>query len=181
MQARFYRSRFMKISISLGIAVAVLVVGWRHFQVKFYQAQLPKDLSVKGVHLLHVEDGLRDGCGVVIFDMSLAMIQALQSSGLDALKEARECRGGPLWQAGDIQYTAWQSTPYVEHDADSTPVARDDRWLVGLACGGLDDAWSANIHKALSSPGSYVSKSTSGKGGLIVIPALRVVVLSLMD
>lgn len=176
MKPRSYWPLFMKILVGVGAVVALLTAGWRHFQTRYYLALLPAALAVEGVHALHVENGLREGCGVVIYDLTPAMAQAMQSNGIQALAKAREGRGG--WLARHVRYSAWQSTPYAEHEADGTALALEDRWLVGLSCSDLGDAWANEINKALSSPGAFVS--TSAEGGLIVIPARRVVVLSFM-
>jgi hypothetical protein len=158
----------------IGGLMASGYVIWHQWRTRFYTGVLPAQIKVDGVHSMRVQEGVREGCGAVVFDMSDDLAKALMDDAPNALAHAIQARAYPNHRAH--AYGPWAPTPYREHNPDGT--ALEDRWLSGLSCAALPDDLAQAIQGALDSPGAYVA--TSAEGGIIVIPARKLVVLAFM-
>jgi hypothetical protein len=151
--------------------VAMAYIGFRVWETSWYKGMVPAAIAIKSTVLIDGQSGIREGCGVAIFKLSDSTLARIRSSGLAAVAEAHEAREHP--GAYYFTFGEWQETPYV---STGDGLTRKDRWLSGLGCADMDEGLRQNIDKATRSRGSFYA--TREEAGLIVIPALGLVVLS---
>lgn len=145
-----------------GLALAAHT-GWQAMQRRHYTGLLPPDIGVQGVRHLGVQDGLREGCGAVVFALDAATTQRLQQQGLAGLTPAPDAqhRMGP-----------WQATP--------TPAQGPLRDLLdqGLGCAALPPDLARVVDTAQAQPGAYFSARPDA--ALLLLPAQGLAVLVLV-
>lgn len=164
----------LKTTLMVLAVLSVLPLGgyitWSAQQRHWYEGHVPAQIGITGVRYVHVQEGPREGCGAVVFELSPQMQQALQTNGLKALLQATQARDH---HDRYFAYTPWQATPYVE---TGEGMSLKDRWLAGLGCAHLPSDLSQTVEQALRTPGAYVS--TTAEGGLILIPTQALAVLA---
>lgn len=162
---------FRIIFVGLLALVAMAYVGFRIWEVSWYRGIIPAAIEIDGTVLIDGQSGFREGCGVAIFKLTDPALARIRSSGLAAVAAAHEPRDHP--EVHHSIFGEWRETPYAT-TGDGLTLA--DRWLNGLSCASMDQNLSQGIDRALNTRGSFYS--TSQESGLIVIPALGLVVLS---
>lgn len=149
-------------ALIFGLALALgLTQGYRSFEARWYVQAIPAEIEVGQAVAIDGEWGIREGCGVAIFRLTEAARERIQLHGLEALSGARKGRGRPEYNA----YEAWVATPVP-------------RQLRGIACARLPDALTGRIHRALSTPGNYITHGY--EFDLLIIPQQRLVVYGYM-
>lgn len=165
----------MKLSRMVPVVLLALVVmayaGFRVWEITWYKGLIPVAFEVDGTVLIDGQSGVREGCGVAIFKLTDPALARIRSSGLAAVAAAHEPRDHP--GVHYFTFGEWRETPYV---TTGNGLTLSDRWLSGLSCASMDAELREDIDKALRTGGSFYS--TSKESGLIVIPALGLVVLS---
>ena len=150
--------------------VLVAYAGCTVFERQWYLGMLPAAIQVDGVVSIADSSGFREGCGAAVFSLAPATLDRLRAEGAAALSDAHQARSHvDAYHA----FGTWRETPHVQ-TGDGMTLA--DRWLSGMDCGGLGHDLQQQIFDAIGHPGSYYA--TAPESGLIVIPALKLVVLS---
>lgn len=163
----------MAIMVPALLVLAALVAAWWAFerwQSRGYEGQVPAEIHLDGLVEASIDHGLTQGCGAVVFRLADATVLSLQRDGVRALSGARQARAEA---SAHFRYGPWQETPYAE-TGDGMSLA--DRWLLGLNCADLSSKVDEAIQAALTSKGSFYARTA--EGGLILLPAQRLAVLS---
>ncbi len=151
---------------------AALVLGgpWAAFEAlqrQAYRDALPPVLG-QGTLLWHqTQSGFREGCGVAIYRLDDAALQALRGPGAaDWLARARQGRDGRPYHA----YAPWRETPAPPEGAGAPALLR------GWPCTPDAPPELAAVSVALARPGSHYT--TGPEHDLVVVPALGLLVFS---
>lgn len=149
---------------------------WSYSQ-NFSKELLPEKIEVTGFALFKEDFGLREGCGVKVFELSKHTLDKINQQGLAFFKNATKARGyDPKKHRYNkyYSYEQWQETPVQE--------SKENRnFWAGLSCAkrlGLEKSLSKKIASAASTKGSYYTGHYEGQ--LVVIPSLGLVVFSYM-
>lgn len=131
---------------------------WEHFR-----QVLPQRIEPAGLVLIDGISGLREGCGVAVWQLDKGSADGLRREGLAYLHGARQARG---YSDDYYRYGAWQATPLPE-------ALGTDGWLP-LGCADPGTELEARILRAAQGSSGFYSKKSEGV--LLVLPEQRLIV-----
>ena len=143
-----------------GLAAMLLVflgapVGYQYVKVLLFKLTLPSSIAV--IDTVHVDQGFKKSCGMVLFQIGPQTQQTIQAnSPADLLN---------LWRTSDPEYYDWGVTPYqlAGNGAESK-----DRWLNGIFCAHIDERLRQEVVDAVSSNKAFYARAQDS--GVVVIP-----------
>ena len=147
----------------LTITLIAPVGGCQYVKVKSYESGVPQALQINDL-IFYSEEGLRESCGVAVFELSRITVSRINSQGIAFFKNATFGRGDRPYHF----YETWQPTPPL--NSANRPLLR------GSVC--LRDPpqiWSS-IEEAARTRGAFYA--IGSEYDLLVIPTLGVVVFS---
>jgi len=167
-----------------GICVTFVVLYWlfQAWEENWYKAAIPSQIGISGAAFISGESGFREGCGAAAFYLTDTAVQKIEREGLDFFKSALHGRGYPkpeglltfegreqLGKYNYYTYNVWQETPVP------ASWVSEGAWL-GLTCVHGHSELLHQVVQLAKQPGSYYA--TKPEGELIVIPKLKLVILS---
>jgi hypothetical protein len=137
------------------------------WQFSHWKKGIPAEIEISKNIDVGAEHGLIGGCGFAVFELSPNMLNNINTNGINALSVAHDSEY--------ISYFEWQKTPYIVAKEDSES---QDFWQMGMSCGSpsMSSELKNKTQEALDNPNSYYA--IGGHTGLIVIPKLKIVVIS---
>lgn len=150
------------------LAAIILLLFWAFDQWQFshWKKSIPTEIETTKNMDVGAEYGLFGGCGFAVFELSPNTLNIINTGGIEALSHASISQYD--------NYGEWQKTPLATGSAESTA----DFWQMGMSCGypRMDNELQNKIQNALNNPDSFYALTSHI--GLIVIPKLKLVVLS---
>ena len=137
------------------------------WQFSHWKKGIPTEIEISKNIDVGAEYGLLGGCGFAVFELSTNMLNKINTNGINALSVARDSQY--------FNYSEWQKTPYLDAKEGSES---QDFWQMGMYCGSpsMSSELQNKIQTALNNPDSYYA--LDGPTGLIVIPKLKLTVIS---
>ncbi len=129
--------------------------GYQYGKVLLFKLTLPSSIAVADT--IHVDQGFKKSCGMVLFQIGSQTQQTIQTnSPADLLS---------LWRMSDPKYYEWGVTPYqlAGNGAESK-----DRWLDGVFCAHIDEGLRQEVADAVSSNKAFYARAQNS--GVVVIP-----------
>lgn len=133
---------------------------------KWYSSFIPENIEIK--HAQYVSRGLGAKCEIATFSISQYSFDKL-----DEFNNNSETRKSRHYNSNNFIYNEWQKTPYK---LTGNGLEKTDRWLNGIVCSKIDEAYKQEIIKGLESPDSFYAKTSYTS--LIVIPRMNLLVFS---
>lgn len=158
-------------ALVLMAVVVCLWWAWELYQRSWYTDILPAQVGVDGVLVMHMDAGLMEACGAVVFRLDEQTSQALMQQGKAYLRRATRPRS--VERHPRLTFPVWQPTPY---EMTGEGMGLEDRWMVGLSCAAMPEALSRDIDEALSTPGAYFAHTPEGL--VLVAPRQQLVVFA---
>jgi len=153
----------------------VLAIGASACSFAFhYRGLLPEKIGVSRHVLIDDVFMVREGCGVAIFELSENTLNQIKEQGLSFFEGATRARSyNPDKDRynGLKSYEEWRETPMLFENSPN------HKFWIGLSCASnLDESLREAILSAISVQGSYYTGHY--EAGLVVIPKMRLVILS---
>ena len=153
----------------------VLAIGASACSFAFhYRGLLPEKIGVSRHVLTDDVFRVREGCGVAIFELSESTLNQIKEQGLSFFEGATRARS---YDPDKDRYNGLKS---YEECRETSMLEEDSpyhKFWIGLSCASnLDESLHKAIFSAVSTQGSYYTGNY--EAGLVVIPKMRLVILS---
>lgn len=167
--ARLSRAEKKRIIVYGSILVAIIFfLFWVFDQWQFYHWKkgIPTGIEVSKNIDVGAEYGLFGGCGYAVFELAPNTLSLINTGGINSLSNTGISRYDDFGE--------WQKTPIATVSPESTV----DFWEMGMSCGSpsMDSELQNEVQEALNNQNSFYALASHA--GLIVIPKLKLIVVS---
>ncbi len=156
--------------IIIGSIFTILLFGFGYlycFNDQQWRKTIPNELILGSTKYSNSDlQGLRESCGVHVFELNQTTINQIKNEGTSFLNTAKQARGDDNYY---YSYGEWLQTPRKDWK-------RPENWIYELMCSNLSSELQGIIINSGQSKGSFYSHGQEKT--LMVIPKHKLIVLT---